>query len=80
LAVAIDLMTAGWAVFRALSPACFCDLIATKDGVTRYLEVRTGHRGNHGKPVFSKYARPGATEFAVYLAASREVVYLPAKP
>lgn len=44
MAIAIDLMRNGYSVFRALSPACFCDLIACKDDKTLKIECRTGYR------------------------------------
>lgn len=38
----MDLMLKGWETFRALSPACSCDLIAQREGVSIRVEVRTG--------------------------------------
>ena len=38
-----DLMSKGYSVFRALSPACFCDLIAFKDNKLFRVEVKTGY-------------------------------------
>ncbi len=43
LKVAIDLLAKGHEVFRAMSPACSCDLAVLKDGVLLRLEVKTGH-------------------------------------
>ncbi len=57
MAVAIDLMRGGWAVFRALSPSCHCDLIASKRGELVKVEVRTGYcsvSGNLTYPFSSK--------------------------
>ena len=45
--VALDMMNKGFAVFRALSPSCLCDLIAFKDGKTLMVEVRTGYKGEN---------------------------------
>lgn len=42
--VAVDLMRKGYAVFRALSPACFCDLICIKNGTVLKIECRTGYK------------------------------------
>jgi Holliday junction resolvase len=48
LRVAGDLMTKGYEVFRALSPACSCDLVALKNGVLSRIEVRTAYRSRTG--------------------------------
>lgn len=47
-----DLMRLGFNVFRALSPSCYCDLIATKDNKTYHIEVRTGYLNFNGKLSF----------------------------
>lgn len=41
LAVSQRLLLDGWEVFRALSPACSCDLIIQKNGRLHRLEVRS---------------------------------------
>ena len=41
--VCADLMSKGYAVFRALSPACFCDAIATKGDKILKVEIRTAY-------------------------------------
>lgn len=46
LAVCVDLMRRGYAVFRALSPACYCDIIARKFETVWEIEVRTGYERN----------------------------------
>jgi len=43
--ISSDLMKKGYAVFRAMSPSCFCDLIAIKKGKLFKIEVRTGYIG-----------------------------------
>jgi hypothetical protein len=81
LLVAADLLRQGWAVFRAVSPACFCDLVAYRKGILRFIEVRSGGRRSdaYDTLVFnrklSKYGRP--TEFAVILPAGNEIIYVP---
>jgi hypothetical protein len=42
--VVIDLLGKGYEVFKACSPACSCDLIATRKGEIHRLEVRTANR------------------------------------
>lgn len=41
--VSVDLMKKGWDVFRSLSPASNCDMLAIKNDVILKLEVRTGN-------------------------------------
>ena len=43
LAVSVDLMEKGYAVFRALSQSCFCDVIAIKGNKQLRIEIRTGY-------------------------------------
>jgi|SRR5262245_16548109 len=76
LIVSVDLLLSGWAVFRALSPHCFCDLIAVKEEQTRYLEVRSGQTTLAGI-CFKKNHRAGATEFAVVVLPDQKVHYYP---
>jgi len=45
LKTVVDLMSRGFEVFRAVSPAASCDLIALKEGKSVRVEVRTGRRG-----------------------------------
>lgn len=42
LRVSVDLMVRGYEVFRALSPACSCDIAVLKDGKLLRIECRTG--------------------------------------
>ena len=77
LTVAIDLLRAGWAVFRALSPACFCDLVAIKDGITRKIEVRTGYRNGNGDVRHPLGLRGDASEYAIFIRVTGEIVYIP---
>ena len=42
LAVSADLLRRGYAVFRALSPSCSCDLVIMKNGVLQRVEVTSG--------------------------------------
>jgi len=44
LLVAVDLMRLGFEVFRAMSPACSCDLSILKDKKLWRVEVKTGYR------------------------------------
>jgi hypothetical protein len=53
LTVCADLMRKGFNVFRAVSPACYCDLIATHGPTTLVIEVRTGTH-QRGRFIFPK--------------------------
>mgnify|MGYP001583111747 CR=1 FL=1 len=52
LIVAEDLLSSGYAVFRAVSPACSCDLVRLKDGKLERVEVTTGQITSLGKRTF----------------------------
>jgi Holliday junction resolvase len=41
LFVCFDLLKNGYSVFRSVSPSCFCDVIAIKDGIVKKFEIRT---------------------------------------
>ncbi len=53
LVVSADLMAHGYAVFRALSPACSCDLVVVAAGKSCRVEVRTGRRKSNGSISFA---------------------------
>lgn len=63
----------GYAVFRALSPSCFCDLIAIKDSEVKKVEVRTGYVSVAGKLTYSKLLNGNPSCFAVYTPATGDV-------
>src|SRR3990167_1229740 len=71
LAVSVDLMKKGFSVFRAVSQASYCDLIAinTTTKVKLELEVRTGYKNMKGVISFpkhlSKYDNGNVTGFAI---------------
>lgn len=50
--VSAELLRRGYAVFRSLSPSCFCDLIVYKDKQPLTMEVRTGYLNIHTKKLF----------------------------
>lgn len=76
LMIATDLMKHGWAVFRALAPTCFCDLVAFKDGRQRYIEVRTGAINTAGELIYPRKIATGATEYAVWARNTGEIRYI----
>jgi hypothetical protein len=77
LTVAADLIKKGWSVFRALSPNCFCDLVAYKKGKKiRLIEVRTGRENENGEISYCTTLRGKANEIAVYLPRLNRVDYI----
>ena len=74
LRVCSDLLAKGYAVFRSVSPSCFCDLVIAKGGQLRTVEVRTGKRTRTGELSYPHDNR--ADVMAVVLPD--EIVYLPA--
>lgn len=79
LMVSVDLLKKGYAVFRALSPACFCDLIAIKNEETLLVEVRTGYKSKDGIFHFSKelHTNNGKPNiYAVCVPGTGEIGYI----
>jgi hypothetical protein len=55
LIICADLMKRGYHVFRALNPACPCDLLILLNGKTFRIEVTSGYRSDNGTLVWSKH-------------------------
>jgi hypothetical protein len=65
--VSAELMKKGYAVFRALSPSCFCDLIAIKNNQTLRIEARTGYKNTRtNRMCYPKNTHGDITHFAIY--------------
>jgi hypothetical protein len=80
LLVATDLLLRGFEVFRALSPACSCDLAVLSSGQLLRVEVTTGHMAPNGK-VFSRSKEPRFDLLAVVVHSSPvQIVYTPELP
>lgn len=77
LRVAIDLMSKGYDVFRALSPSCSCDLAILKEGKLLKIEVRTAHKNVRG--VLYKTGRNTKVDHFAWVAPD-EIVYEPLLP
>lgn len=79
LLVAGDLMQKGFEVFRALSPASSCDLMAYKDHCFLRVEVRTGRRQKSGKVGFAmKAVDMGRHDIlALYVPEEDLIIYRP---
>ena len=52
LRVAVDLMSKGYEVYRAVSPSSSCDLIALLEGEIYTIEVRTAYITKQGRLVY----------------------------
>lgn len=77
LAVAAFLMQHGYAVFRALSPMCFCDLIAIKDATVLNVEARTGYFNQWSKKLtFPRELRGNANCYGIYERNSGKIYIL----
>jgi len=76
MVVAVDLMKKGYSVFRALSPHCFCDLVAYRGNDSYKIECRTGYRNIRTDSIsFPKTIRDGVDIFAVYVMSDDKVYY-----
>lgn len=73
LKVATYLMRIGYSVFRALSPSCFCDLIAIKEKEYLLLEVRTGYLSVKGNLTYPKILHGKPTHYGIYMPMLDEV-------
>jgi len=77
LLVTIDLMRRGYEIFRGISPACRCDLIAIKEKVSRRIEVTKGYRPTLDKTL--KYRRHNVDNYDVMAIWEDDglITYLP---
>lgn len=76
LSVGADLLKKGYYVFRALSMASYCDLIAIKENKIYQVEVRTGYKSIDGKLFYPILLRKTANLYAVWERNSQEITYL----
>ena len=78
MVVGVDLLKNGYAVFRALSQACHCDLVATKGKENIRVEVRTGYKAKNGNLSFPmKKEDMGRQDiYAIYIRTTDEIFYL----
>ena len=67
LRVCVDLLTKGYAVFRALSQSCPCDLAILKDGRLLTIESRTGTENKETGTINWSKAHFKSDHFAVVL-------------
>jgi hypothetical protein len=74
LAVCHDLLRRGYAVFRSVSPNCYCDLIARRQTAVLHVEVRTGYT-HREKLFFSHSYQLGVTCMAIWDRNLERVYY-----
>lgn len=79
LAVAADLMRRGFAVFRALSSHCECDLVVLVNKRSIRVEVRSGYRNLDGVVKCPRQAKDeGRSDvYAIYLHDENLITYDP---
>ena len=74
--VVVDLLLKGFEVFKAVSPACSCDLAILKEGKLLRIEVKTGkYTSYEGDSVYFDKARVKADILAIVL--HDKIIYQP---
>ena len=76
LRVATDLLARGYHIFRSVSPASPCDLIALKDGLCITIEVRTIKVTTISKATCHEH-EPGSIDLFAFLKANKIIYYNP---
>lgn len=76
LKVAVDLLSRGYGVFRALSPSSPCDLAILQDSKLIKVEVKTGHYTSAGK-VFRPYLSNHNYDILALVMADDKIIYEP---
>jgi len=76
LAVASDLLSRGFEVFKSVSPHAHCDLIAFKNGKLIQIEVTVGRRTPRGKLMFAPHDPTNYEVLAVFLLDGK-IEYIP---
>ncbi len=79
MAVCADLLMRGYAVFRAVSQACPCDLAVLRDGRLLRIEVKTGYRTASGGVQYPKLSKEHFDVLAIVMRHNREIIYEPAE-
>lgn len=80
LLVCADLLAKGYAVFRALSPACVCDLAILSGQTLLRVEVTTAYLLKSGKRMAPKKDPSNYDVLAHVISATGEIVYEPSLP
>jgi len=78
LRVAVDLMAKGFDVFRALSPACPCDIVVAKNNTLLRIQVRTSYISVSGKMYKHASKRDNPDDIDLYAwVLPNEILYEP---
>jgi hypothetical protein len=82
LVVCADLLRRGYGVFRSVSPACSCDLIAMRGAALLRVEVTTGHIGTTGRmsPHSKNVALSDVVAVVLHTEIGSEIHYNPKLP
>lgn len=80
LKVSADLMARGYEVFRALSPACSCDLAIIANGQLFRVEVRTGVQYPNGRLHYRRNLDGSRHDIMAVVLHDGDITYLPALP
>jgi PD-(D/E)XK endonuclease len=80
LRVSADLLAKGYEVFRAVSSACSCDLIAMKNGVSARIEVRTARRSIQGVIQYPGHSKDIGRQDYFAAVLPDEIIYVPEFP
>lgn len=81
LRVATDLLSKGYPIFRALSPACSCDLAALVGERLYRIEVTTGHIYPSGRITHPKHHDSTKHDIiAIVIATTGNIIYEPPLP
>ena len=76
LEVGLDLLRKGYEVYKPLTANCSGDLLAEKSMEFKKIEVRTGWRNQINQRVMYPTQNIRAPILAVFIAASKEIVYI----
>jgi len=76
LIVCADLLKKGYEVFRAVSQSCSCDLLISKNGVIKRLEVRTAS-GKEENPSFPIHPRDRGKQDHFAAVLNEKPIYIP---
>jgi hypothetical protein len=80
LVVSVDLMKMGYEVYRALSPASSCDILALKENFSLKFEVRTGRYVNGTGNLYYPKKRTVGKNVAVVTFSDNKIHYIPDLP
>lgn len=81
--VCLDLLKAGYYVFKSITPNSPYDIVATKENKSYKIEVRTGYYGEAGRLIYStktKHTENPYDILACVVLSNGSVTYIPPLP